>query len=92
MGPDEFATREEVGVIAKFLLAKIQNQTVVFAELIDMLVKKGIVTDQEINQMVEKVAASPEGQFEKKALEKIRESAAIRNIAKQYLDLPSEEL
>jgi hypothetical protein len=92
MGPDEHATSEELGLVVKALFAKVQQQAGVVSALTGVLMAKGILSREEVAQMIETLTTSPEAARAKKTLEDLREFAAIRKIARQYLDPHSEDL
>lgn len=92
MGPDENATREELGLIVKVLFAKLDQQTFTIATLAGMLIRKQVISEVELAEMVEELAQSPQAAKAKEAYGKLSDYAAIRKIARQYLDLPPEEL
>lgn len=90
MGPDEFATREELGVMLKFVLAKSQQQAELIACLMDLLKSKDIILDQDAKNMAEKLENSPiskRAQLRQKAVEDLAE---IHKTVRQYLDPPEE--
>ena len=92
MGPDETATREELGLMVRFMFAKFQQHAVSLKMLHELLLSKGVVTGEELLAMAEELGATPETEKAKQAYQKIRDFAAIRNTAKQYLDPPPEYL
>jgi hypothetical protein len=90
MGPDELATREELGLIVKLLLAKIGQQADLMGKLLSVLQDKSVFTNQEVIDLSERLKDSPQSIRASKYLEKLREFAAIHKIARQYLDPPED--
>lgn len=90
MGPDEFATREELGLVLKLMLAKIRQQAEMISTLASMVRTSGAITEQQFQDLIAQVAESPNTVRAKKADANLREFLAIRKIAKQYLDPPEE--
>lgn len=88
MGPDEFATREELGLMVRLLFAKISQQTEVIAELQDILQSKGIITKEEVVEMANHLANSPHSKRASEYVEKLRQYTAIHQTVRQYLDPP----
>jgi len=92
MGPDEFATREELGHVVKLLFAKFQQQAETIAFLSELLISKGIITDQELVQMVQRLKSSQNFQRAKESLQSFRDFLTMHNIVERYRDLPPDEL
>jgi hypothetical protein len=90
MGPDEFATREELGLMVRLLSAKLAQQTEVLADLIDLLRVKGIITTQDMSDASKRLKDSPHSKRASEYVEKLREFVAIHQTARQYLDHPEE--
>lgn len=92
MGPDEHASREELAVLVRYLFARFKAEKTVVTGLIQLLVSKGFVSLGEVADLMKQLAASPETVRAKQTLEDLREFAAIHKIARQYLDLPPDDL
>lgn len=86
MGPDEQPSREELGLIVRFMFAKFQQQTDFIGILSELLIAKGVLSDQELEAMAVRLEKSPSSVKSKKALEDLREFAKIHSTARQYLD------
>jgi len=90
MGPDEFATREEVGLMVRLLFAKISQQAAIITELEELLLNKEVITKEELAEMSQHLANSPHSKRASEYVEKLREYTAIHQIVRQYLDPPEE--
>ncbi len=91
MGPDEFATREELGLILKLFLAKIQQQTEARGKLSELLIDKGIITDAELVDLVHRLGQSPASVRSKLAWKNLRSFLTMHNIVTLYEDPPPED-
>ncbi len=92
MGPDEYPTREELGLVVKFLVAKLGEQGAILAKLAELLESKGIIADSELVSLVQQVRQSRAAIDVLRAESNLQEFLTIRNIAKRYLDPPPEDL
>lgn len=90
MGPDEFISREEFGLVVKLMFAKLGQQAGLIAQLSSLLEDKGVFTDQELTELLKRYRASPLSVKAEERLRKFSDFAAIHKIARQYLD-PQEE-
>jgi hypothetical protein len=90
MGPDEFATREELGIMVRLLSAKLAQQTEVVAELQDLLLRNKTITKEDAVEMTKRLADSPHSKRASQYVEKLQEYKAIHKTARQYLDPPEE--
>jgi hypothetical protein len=90
MGPEEYISREEMGVMIKFAVAKIYQQGEIIAALTNLLVSEGVLSDQKLNSMLLKLKESPIQKRAQETLKTFQDFAAIHKIARQYLD-PQEE-
>jgi hypothetical protein len=90
MGPDELVTREELGMIVRFMFAKFQQQTELVTNLCSLLQDQGTLTEKEILALASRLAKSESSKKATQAYEKLKEFAAIHKISRQYLDPPSE--
>lgn len=88
MGPDELATREELGLIVRFMFAKFQQQAQTIAALSALLIDRGVLSDAELAALMTGLQDSPNSRKAEAALAKLREFATIHKIARQYLDPP----
>jgi polyhydroxyalkanoate synthesis regulator phasin len=88
MGPDEFATRNELRLVFAFMLAKMQQQAETISDLMNTLSTNGGLSQKEALALVARAATSPTKAEVKKAEAALYEFADIRKIAKQYLDPP----
>jgi hypothetical protein len=52
MGPDELATREELGLIVKYLFAKLQQQAEMISTLAGMAATSGGITKDQFNALI----------------------------------------
>jgi hypothetical protein len=90
MGPDEFATRNELRLVFAFMLAKIQQQAESISQLMGTLRANGGLSDSEALDLVHRAATSPTKEEVRQAEAALYEFADIREIAKRYLDPPAE--
>lgn len=90
MGPDEFATREELGLMLKLVQARIDWSARSTAELVALLRSKGVVTETEVDDMVSRLTGSPESVRLNKRVDTVRQFAEVHKTARQYLDPPEE--
>jgi hypothetical protein len=90
MGPDEFPTREELGLMLKVLEAQIAKLIRTQTELVGMLRAKGLLTDPEITLMATQIVDSAETTRLRERVEKMRQFAEIHKTARQYLDPQGE--
>ena len=90
MGPDEFPTREELGLMLKVLQAQISKIILTQKELVMLLATKGLLSDPEIGAMAVRIADSSEAKRLQERVEKVRQFAEVHKTARQYLDPPEE--
>ncbi len=90
MGPDEFATREELGLIVKFLFAKVQQQAEMISTLAGMAATSGGIRNDQLGALIAQMEQSRNTSQAKHAKAKLDEFLTIRQIAQRYLD-PLEE-
>lgn len=58
MGPDEVATREQLIGAIRYLLSQLQFQSEEKVELLELLARKGLVSQEDIQGMVNTLAQS----------------------------------
>jgi hypothetical protein len=90
MGPDEFPTREELGLMLKVLQAQIAKVIRTQTELVILLEAKGLLTDPEVAEMATRIGDSAESTRLRERIDKLRQFAEVHKTARQYLDPPSE--
>jgi hypothetical protein len=90
MGPDEYATREELGIMLKFAFAQIQKQGEMIAKLTSLLVDNKALTEQDVAAMLQEFQGSPAAKRFRERLKAVEDFATIHKVARQYLD-PQEE-
>jgi hypothetical protein len=90
MGPDEFPTREELGLMIKLIQARINKVSRATGEIMALLKQKGVLTDDDINAFTNRLAESPEAIRLNELSEKVRQFAQVHKTARQYLDPPEE--
>jgi hypothetical protein len=90
MGPDEYVTREEFGLVVKLLSADIRQKAMMIAQLTGMLVANKIITAEDLANLLKEIQADPASARVKDRQHKLAEFQAIRKIAQQYLD-PDQE-
>jgi len=90
MGPDEFVSREELTLIFKFLLSKIQQQGEAIAYLMPLLSQAQGITKAEVDQLIDRIRKSSTTARAKQLDAELQQHQAIHKIAKQYLDPPEE--
>jgi hypothetical protein len=90
MGPDEFPTREELGLMLKVVQGEISKSLLAQKELVSLLAAKGLLTDSEMMAMAQAIADSPESKRLLERIDKMRQFAEVHKTARQYLDPPSE--
>lgn len=59
MGPDEFATRQELSLVFRLLLAKIQQHAELLSVVTVKLAAKGVITTQEFEDILAQCSHSP---------------------------------
>jgi uncharacterized protein YydD (DUF2326 family) len=90
MGPDEYPTREELGLMLKVLEAQIAKLIRTQTELVAMLHAKELLTEPEIALMATQIVDSAESTRLRERVEKMRQFAEVHKTARQYLDPPEE--
>ncbi len=90
MGPDEFATREELALMLRLVQARIDWSSRSIAELVALLRSKGVLTESEVDDMVSRLSSSPESVRLNQRVDTVRQFAEIHKTARQYLDPPEE--
>ncbi len=90
-GPDEFATRHELGLIVRFLVTQLQKQAEATANLIAMLISKGIVGPEMLSELTSLIRESESRTKAAHALSELREYAEIRDLLRRLEELPPEE-
>ena len=90
MGPDEFPTREELALMLKLTQARINRIARAQVGLTNLLKKKGILESSDLDNLAKCLEDSPEQKQVNESVDKVRQFAAVRKIAQQYLD-PQEE-
>ena len=84
MGPDEYPTRDELGVVVRLLLAKVQQQAEALSTLTGLLVSKGVLSQESLLELLERVKASPASGRMQQSLQALRDFEASHNILKRY--------
>lgn len=74
----------------KFVLAKTYQQGELIACLMDLLVKKGVILDQDSKDLAEKIANSPISKRAQARQKAVEDFAIVHKTARQYLDPPAE--
>jgi hypothetical protein len=90
MGPDEFATRQELNLVFRLLLAKIQQHAELMSGLTADLTAKGIISPEEFQAILAQAAESPIAAKAKRAAENLKEFLTIHNIDQLFQDTPEE--
>ena len=90
MGPDEFASRDELALVARFLLAKIMEQAWYASLLTEKLVDSGVISRVQLSALMDEIKSSDQARRAQQARADVDEYRAIHKIAKQYLD-PDQE-
>jgi len=90
MGPDEYATREELDVSVRFLLAKIHQQGQLIVMLSELLISQGILAESAVLEMGHQLERSAKTLKMKSAREKLEEFLTIHNIGRLLQDPPQE--
>jgi len=84
MGPDEYATRDELGVVVKMLLAKIQQQAECINALMALLVSQGVIPKEAPLALLAVLKASANHERVQRSLQALRDFEASHNILKRY--------
>jgi hypothetical protein len=90
MGPDEFPTREELGLMLKLTQARINRLARSQIELVNLLTERGIISTPDLDAAAERLQNSPEQQRVDECFERVRQFAEVHKIARPYLDPPEE--
>ena len=90
MGPDEFATREELRLVFDLLLTKLNQQGELVVTLAAMVAQSGSITKEQFDSLISQTEKSSKTVRANQARARLDEYQAIRKIAQQYLDPPSE--
>jgi hypothetical protein len=92
MGPDEMASREELGLVLKFIFAKWQQQADLVSGLAELLISNGVISNEQLVSMTRQARESPQSAKASQALQNLKDFLAMHNIVQQYEDLPPEDL
>ena len=90
MGPDEFPTREELGLMLKLVQARLDKSARAVADVIALLKSKNVLTDVEVDGLAARLNESPEALRLADRLDKFRQFAEVHKTARQCLDPPLE--
>lgn len=88
MGPDEFATRQELNLVFRLLLTKIQQHAELMTVLTTKLAVKGVISAEDFQSIL--AAESPNAVRARHANAKLQEFLTIHNIDQLFQDPPEE--
>jgi hypothetical protein len=86
MGPDEYATRKELNLVFRYLLARERQNTFLVILLTTKLSANGVITAEEFQSLLAEVEQSPCREKTRQAESNLQEFLTIHNTVREYLD------